>query len=143
MAFLNVILTSCPSRKHKIRHKRKKKASHVDKLECCTHTAANREYHIVALVMCKVMVTMCVHVEDTALCVGDHVLSHFLKLRYIVCILTLDLCDQDMNRHFLHKHSGNKDYILYQVCEKQINQTNKQKKKQPVSQINLRNTYLA
>lgn len=80
-----------------------------------------------ALVMCKVMVIMCVHVDDTALRVGDHVCSHFPKLRYIVCNLTLELYDQDINRHFLHKHSGNKVYILYQVCEKQIKQTNKKK----------------
>lgn len=75
------------------------------------------------------------------MCVGDHVLSHFLKLRYIVCILTLDLCDQDMNRHFLHKHSGNKVYILYQVCEKQ-SKTKTKTKKQPVSQGNKSEKYL-
>lgn len=67
------------------------------------------EYHIVRFGECKVTVIMCVHVEDTALSVG--VLSHSLNLRYIVCILTLGLCDQDMNRHFLHKHSGNKVHI--------------------------------
>lgn len=69
---------------------------------------------------------VCFNVEDTALSVDDRVLSHCFKLGYIVCILTLDSCDQDMNRHFLHKHSGNK--VLHIRCVEN-NKTTSQSRK--------------
>lgn len=74
-------------------------------MECCTDTGVNRDNG-----ECKVTVIVFIHVEDTALNVHGHVLSHFINLGYTVCI-TLGWGDQDMNRHFLHKHLGNKVYI--------------------------------
>lgn len=79
---------------------------------------------------CEVIVDVCACGGYSTVYREVTMFSHiFSTLGVILQILIPNLCDQDMNRHFLHKHSGKK------LCGEKNNHS--------VEETKQRNTHLA